>query len=69
MIQIILFINYIIIYTNFKKQEKPEKKFKEPKLVDNDEDVEISEDDIQFFKEHGGFSGFLANLDADSLME
>ncbi|OUM59262.1 hypothetical protein PIROE2DRAFT_15231, partial [Piromyces sp. E2] len=54
---------------NNKKQEKQEKKFKEPKLVDNDEDVEISEDDIQFFKEHGGFSGFLANLDADSLMD
>ncbi|KAF9210061.1 hypothetical protein BGZ49_006818 [Haplosporangium sp. Z 27] len=54
-----------------KGKDKPEKQIKVPKIVvpnfEVSEDVEIDEEDIEFFKENSQLSGFLKKMDAVKL--
>jgi len=53
------------------KKDKQEKQIKVPKVVvpnfEVSEEVEIDDEDIEFFKEHGQMSGFLSKMDTVKL--
>ncbi|KAL1919756.1 uncharacterized protein VTP21DRAFT_1687 [Calcarisporiella thermophila] len=54
------------------KAKKQQKDVKVPKLIEHpqnnpEEDVELNEEDLEFFREHGDFTGFLNRLDPVSL--
>ncbi|KAF9929356.1 hypothetical protein FBU30_001622 [Linnemannia zychae] len=57
--------------TNNKKEAKGEKQIKVPKIVvpnfEVSDDVEIDEEDIEFFRENSALSGFLSKMDTVKL--